>query len=70
MIWHAMIELFILLMNDKMNRSLHTTPAIEAFLWSVSDTHLISISQVPTHAQLDLGGVIEEAKQAHQKNLH
>jgi hypothetical protein len=29
------------------------TPTIEAFLWLVLHTHLISVSQAPTHAQLD-----------------
>ena len=34
----------------------------EAFLWMVLDTNLIFISQVPTHAPLDLRQVIEEAE--------
>ena len=49
-------------MSDGMERSLHTLPQIEAVLWVVLDTSLISVSQEPTHAPLDLGQVIKEAK--------
>ena len=41
-------------------KKLAHAPTIVAFLWLVLDTHLISISQVPTHVRLDLGKVIEE----------
>ena len=44
-----------------MERSLHTLPTVEAFLWLVLDTHLIFVPQVPTDAPLDLSQVIEEA---------
>ena len=57
-----MIECLTLLMSDGMERSLHALPQIEAVLWVVLDTSLISVSQVPTHARLDLGQVIKEAK--------
>ena len=47
-------------------KKLAHAPTIEAFRWMVLDTHLITVSQVRTHAQLDLGEVIEEAKQVNQ----
>ena len=43
-------------------KKLAHAPTIEAFLLLVLDTHLITVSQVRTHAELDLGQVIEEAK--------
>ena len=66
MIERAMIELLILLMNDGMEKLEHT-PTMEVFHLLVLDIHSIPISQVPTHAQLDLGQMIEEAKYVHQK---
>ena len=56
-----MIELLILLMSDGMEKLAHA-PIMEAFLWLVLNVHLTSFSQVPTHAQVDSGQVIEEAK--------
>ena len=45
-----------------MERSLHMLPRLKhSFRWCL-DTHLIYVSQVGTHDQLDLGHVIEEAK--------
>ena len=61
-----MIELFILLKSDGMERSLHMLLQSEAFLWLMLDTHIISTSQVPTHAKLDLDLVIKETKKVHQ----
>jgi hypothetical protein len=46
-----------------MERSYAHAPIIEVFLWLVLDTHLIFVSQVPTRDPLDLGHMIEEAKQ-------
>ena len=42
-------------MSDGMEKELAHTPTIEAFLWLVLDTHLISMLQMPTHAQSYLG---------------
>ena len=61
-IGHAMRELLTPFKIDEMERSLHTLPQLKHSFWLVLDTHLISVSQVPTHAPLDLGQVIEEAK--------
>ena len=56
-----MTKLLTLLKSDEMKRSLHMLPKLKHFLLLVLDTRLI-FSQVPTHAQLDIGQVIEEAK--------
>ena len=60
-IGHAMIELLTLLKSDEMDRSLHILLQLKHFLWLVLDTCLIFVS----HVQLDIGKVIEEAKQVH-----
>ena len=54
-----MMEVLTLLRSGK---KLAQAPKIEAFLWLVLDTHLIFVSQVTTHAPLELGQVIEKAK--------
>ena len=61
MIGHATIELDTA--KEWWNgKKLAHAPTIEAFLWLVFYTHLVYVSQVPIHAPLDLGQVIEEAK--------
>jgi hypothetical protein len=46
---------------NKLSSSAYAS-TIETFVWLVLDTHLKYVSQVPTHASLDLDQVIEEAK--------
>ena len=48
------LERLTLLKSDGVGKKLAHTPTIEAFLWLVLDTHLIFVSQVHKHGQLDL----------------
>ena len=57
-----MIKLFDTAHEWWNGKKLAHIPIIEAFLWLVLDTHLISVSQVLTRVRLDLGQVLEEVK--------
>jgi hypothetical protein len=45
-----------------MEKKIAHSPTIEVSLWLVLDTHLTYVLQVPTHARVYLGQMIEEAK--------